>query len=91
VIPTTSSSALPCRFCATSAADGSGDSILTDLIATLPVDQRHTHDFDGVSEVPDHILVTKGRANPEHQVVHINAEYADLVSDHDPEVVRLRP
>jgi len=27
----------------------------------------------------------------ECEVVHINAEYADQVSDHDPQVVRLQP
>ena len=56
-----------------------------------PVDQRYTYDFGGVSEVLDHILVTKGLHNPEYQVVHINSEYADQVSDHDPQVVRLKP
>ena len=75
----------------TGTADGSGDSILTDLISTLPVDQRYTYDFDGISEVLDHILVTRGLASPQYQVVHINSEYADQVSDHDPQVVRLKP
>ena len=46
---------------------------------TLPVDQRYTYDFDGISEVLDHILVTRGPANPQYQVVHINSEYADQV------------
>jgi uncharacterized protein len=75
----------------TGTADGSGDSILTDLITTLPADQRYTYDFDGISEVLDHILVTRGLGSPEYQVVHINSEYADQVSDHDPQVVRLKP
>jgi uncharacterized protein len=69
----------------------SGDSILTDLIHTLPVNQRYTYDFDGISEVLDHILVTRGLGNPQYQVVHINSEYADQVSDHDPQVVRVKP
>ncbi len=73
----------------TGTADGSGGSILTDLITTLPVDQRYTYDFDGASVVLDHILVTKGLRDPEYQVVHINSEYADQVSDHEPQVVRL--
>src|SRR6185312_11284579 len=75
----------------TGTADGSGDSILTDLITTLPADQRYTYDFDGISEVLDHILVTRGLGSTEYQVVHINSEYADQVSDHDPQVVRLKP
>ena len=76
----------------TGSADGSGESILTDLIGTLPVNQQYTYDFDGVSEVLDHILVSRGlNHSPQYQVVHINSEYADQVSDHDPQVVRLKP
>jgi len=75
----------------TGTADGSGPSILTDLIATLPKDQQYTYVFNGVSQVLDHILVTRGPDDVQYQVVHINAEYADQASDHDPQVVRLRP
>ena len=42
----------------TGTADGTGPSILTDLITTLPADQQYTYVFDGVSQVLDHILVT---------------------------------
>jgi predicted extracellular nuclease len=75
----------------TGTADGSGSSILTDLIATLPVNQRYTYVFNGVSQVLDHILVSSGVGGVQYQVVHINAEYADQVSDHDPQVVRAQP
>jgi hypothetical protein len=75
----------------TGTADGSGDSILTDLIGTLPVNQQYTYDFDGISEVLDHILVSKGPNAVQYQVVHLNSEYADQVSDHDPQVVRFKP
>jgi predicted extracellular nuclease len=75
----------------TGTADGSGPSILTDLISTLPVDQRYTYVFNGVSQVLDHILVTKAVGGVQYQVVHINAEYADQASDHDPQVVRIQP
>jgi uncharacterized protein len=75
----------------TGTADGSGPSILTDLIATLPRDQQYTYVFNGVSQVLDHILVTRGLGDVQSQVVHVNAEYADQASDHDPQVVRLRP
>jgi endonuclease/exonuclease/phosphatase family metal-dependent hydrolase len=47
--------------------------------------------FNGVSQVLDHILVTSGLGGVQYQVVHVNAEYADQVSDHDPQVVRVRP
>jgi uncharacterized protein len=73
----------------TGTADGTGPSILTDLISTLPVDQQYTYVFDGVSQVLDHILVTSGAGAVQYQVVHINSEYADQTSDHDPQVVRL--
>lgn len=75
----------------TGTADGTGPSILTDLIATLPVDQQYTYVFNGVSQVLDHILVSPGVGGVQYQVVHINAEYTDQASDHDPQVVRLRP
>jgi uncharacterized protein len=75
----------------TGTADGSGPSILTDLIATLPANQQYTYVFNGVSQVLDHILVTSGLAGVQYQVVHVNAEYADQASDHDPQVVRLTP
>jgi predicted extracellular nuclease len=75
----------------TGTADGSGPSILTDLISTLPENERYTYVFDGVSEVLDHILVSKGAGSPDYQVVHINAEYANQTSDHDPQVVRIKP
>ncbi len=75
----------------TGTADGSGESIMTDLISTLPVDQRYTYVYNGVSQVLDHILVTSGAGRVAYQVVHVNAEYADQASDHDPQVVRLTP
>jgi predicted extracellular nuclease len=73
----------------TGTADGIGPALLTDLISTLPVDQRYTYVFNGVSQVLDHILVGNAVAGVEYQVVHINAEYSDQASDHDPQVVRL--
>jgi uncharacterized protein len=75
----------------TGTADGTGTSILTDLITTLPANQQYTYDFDGVSEVLDHILLTKGIKSFDYQVVHINSEFANQVSDHDPQVVDVTP
>jgi predicted extracellular nuclease len=75
----------------TGTADGSGDSILTDLITTLPKDQQYTYVFNGVSQVLDHILVSPRVSGVQYQVIHVNAEYTDQASDHDPQVVRLRP
>jgi predicted extracellular nuclease len=75
----------------TGTADGSGAPTLTDLITTLPASQQYTYDFDGISEVLDHILVAKGITKYTYQVVHVNSEYASQVSDHDPQVVDITP
>ena len=69
----------------------SGKATLTDLITTLPANQQYTYDFDGVSEVLDHILVSNGIKKYTYQVVHLNSEFANQVSDHDPQVVDIKP
>jgi predicted extracellular nuclease len=75
----------------TGSTAGQGTPILTDLISTLPVNERYTYVFDGISEVLDHILVSPAVRGVRYQVIHINAEYTDQTSDHDPQVVRLNP
>ncbi len=75
----------------TGTSDGSRTPTLTDLITTLPANQQYTYDFDGISEVLDHILVTMDITNYTYQVVHVNSEYANQVSDHDPQVVDMTP
>jgi predicted extracellular nuclease len=68
--------------------DGTG---LHDLPAQLPLEERYTYDFEGNSEVLDHILLSSALADVPHvyDVVHVNSEYADQASDHEPAVVRL--
>ncbi|MFG1924194.1 endonuclease/exonuclease/phosphatase family protein [Cryptosporangium sp. NPDC048952] len=64
---------------------------LVDLPATLPVAERYTYVFDGNSQVLDHILLSRAAARSySYDVVHVNAEYADQASDHDPQLVRLK-
>jgi predicted extracellular nuclease len=75
----------------TGTADGSGPSILTDLITTLPANQQYTYVFNGISQVLDHILVSPRVTGVRYQVVHVNSEYHDQVSDHDPQVVDITP
>jgi predicted extracellular nuclease len=67
-----------------------GDGYVTDLPRTLPANERYSYDFEGNSEVLDHILISGALANEPYQydVVHINAEFANQTSDHDPQVVR---
>jgi uncharacterized protein len=73
--------------------------LLVDLPRTLPTPERYTYVFEGNSQVLDHILLSQalGRntspgfsALYEYDVVHVNAEFADQASDHDPQVVRLK-
>ncbi|GAB3988273.1 endonuclease/exonuclease/phosphatase family protein [Actinoallomurus acanthiterrae] len=75
----------------TGSTSGKGRPILTDLIGTLPENERYTYVYDGISEVLDHILVTPRTHGVQYQVVHVNAEYTNQTSDHDPQVVRLKP
>lgn len=65
--------------------------ILTDLITTLPANEQYTYDFEGNSQVLDHILVSDNliQSSLQYDVVHVNSEFANQVSDHEPEVVRL--
>jgi hypothetical protein len=69
--------------------DGTG---LWDLPALLPLPERYTYVFEGNSEVLDHILLSSALIARPHayDVVHVNSEYADQASDHEPGVVRLK-
>jgi predicted extracellular nuclease len=64
---------------------------LTDLPSTLPLNERYTYDYEGNSEVLDHILLSPALAGTayKYDVVHLNSEFADQLSDHDPQVVRI--
>lgn len=64
--------------------------VLTDLISTLPKNERYSYVYDGNSQTLDHILVSPAIKKPGYDVVHINAEFADQASDHDPQVVRVK-
>jgi uncharacterized protein len=64
---------------------------LRDLAAELPADQRYSYVYQGNSEVLDHIFASTGPRGVTYDIVHVNAEFADQASDHDPQVVRLRP
>nr|WP_042184522.1 endonuclease/exonuclease/phosphatase family protein [Kibdelosporangium sp. MJ126-NF4]CEL16356.1 putative large secreted protein [Kibdelosporangium sp. MJ126-NF4]CTQ94280.1 putative large secreted protein [Kibdelosporangium sp. MJ126-NF4] len=61
------------------------------LIDTLPVNERYTYVFEGNSQVLDHTLTSRAPRGVNYDVVHVNAEFAGQASDHDPQVVRLRP
>jgi predicted extracellular nuclease len=63
---------------------------MTDLIATLPAGERYSYDYEGNSQVLDHVCISSSFTGHDYDVVHVNAEFADRASDHDPQVVRVR-
>jgi hypothetical protein len=64
---------------------------LTDLVDTLPPRERYSYVYEGNSQVLDHILVSPDLTrHADYDVVHVNSEFADQTSDHDPQVVRLK-
>jgi uncharacterized protein len=64
---------------------------LTNLMKTLPAEEQYSYVFDGNSQVLDQILVSKELLTPapEYDSVHVNAEFADQASDHDPQIARV--
>ena len=64
---------------------------LVDLPATLPAAERYTYVFEGNSQVLDHILLSGPLAlSPySYDVVHTNSEFANQISDHEPQVVQI--
>ncbi|HEX2916470.1 MAG TPA: choice-of-anchor A family protein [Chloroflexia bacterium] len=65
--------------------------ILHDLITTLPENERYTYDYEGNSESLDHILLSDNLFQQpfNYDVVHVNSEFADQASDHEPQVVKI--
>ena len=64
---------------------------MTDLVETLPANERYTYVYEGNSQVLDHIMVSDNlKSVAEYDIVHINSEFAAQISDHEPEVARLK-
>ncbi|MBD2204306.1 cadherin-like domain-containing protein [Calothrix sp. FACHB-1219] len=63
---------------------------LSALIETLPANERYTYNFQGNAQALDHILVSNNLFNKldGYDVVHINSEFYEQDSDHDPSVAR---
>ncbi len=69
------------------------DGVLTNLITTLPEEERYTYLFEGNAQVLDHILVSEYLAKQTAvavDIVHVNAEFPpdEQASDHDPVVAQ---
>ena len=64
---------------------------LHDLMDTLPLNQRYSYEFEGNAQVLDHVMFSGPLfARPlVFDPVHVNAEFWDQASDHDPSVVRV--
>jgi predicted extracellular nuclease len=65
--------------------------ILDDLVDTLPENERYSYVFEGNSQTLDHILTSGGLFSKPfvYDIVHVNSEFADQASDHEPSVVRI--
>ncbi|MFE5515647.1 endonuclease/exonuclease/phosphatase family protein [Streptomyces sp. NPDC056529] len=60
-------------------------------VKSLPRGERYSYVYQGNSQVLDQILTSPGIRHFAYDSVHINAEFADQDSDHDPQVLRFRP
>ncbi|WP_328503681.1 endonuclease/exonuclease/phosphatase [Streptomyces sp. NBC_00457] len=70
------------------------DGALWSAIKSLPKSERYTYDYQGNSQVLDQILISPSirySCDFTYDSVHINAEFNDQISDHDPQVLRFRP
>jgi uncharacterized protein len=66
--------------------------VLTSLMDTLPKPERYSYVFEGNSQVLDQILFSENmmRGLTGYDIVHVNAEFFDQASDHDPSVARTK-
>ncbi|MFF9145174.1 endonuclease/exonuclease/phosphatase family protein [Streptomyces sp. NPDC014861] len=78
------------EFSATTEALTDGG-VLHPAVESLPRSERYSYVYQGNSQVLDQILTSPGVHRFEYDSVHINAEFADQNSDHDPQVLRFRP
>ena len=67
-----------------------GGGALRNLMDRLPKPERYSYVFEGNSQVLDQMLVSEklDKRNTSYDVVHVNAEFSDQASDHDPSVAR---
>jgi predicted extracellular nuclease len=66
-----------------------GDGQLHNPLLDLPAGERYTYVYDGNSQSLDHILISPALTDYEYEVLHINAEFAEQASDHDPQIIRI--
>jgi predicted extracellular nuclease len=68
--------------------------VLWSAVKSLPKSERYSYVYQGNSQVLDQILISpsiRRDCDFEYDSVHLNAEFHDQISDHDPQVLRFRP
>ncbi len=68
--------------------------LLHNLFDLLPLNEQYSYVFEGNSQVLDQMVVSDyliNHASPSYDVVHVNSEFTDQVSDHDPSVSQFQP
>jgi predicted extracellular nuclease len=69
---------------------GSETPLLVNMTDSLPQRERYSYIYRGNAQALDHILLSHNLAeHASYDVVHVNAEFADYASDHDPALVKL--
>ncbi|MBM7172044.1 endonuclease/exonuclease/phosphatase family protein [Streptomyces sp. G44] len=81
------------EFSATTKALTDGGALRA-AVTSLPRSERYSYVYQGNSQVLDQILTSPGVGDADdfsYDSVHINAEFSDQNSDHDPQVLRFKP
>ncbi|MFD6321998.1 endonuclease/exonuclease/phosphatase family protein [Streptomyces sp. NPDC058442] len=71
-----------------------GRGTLWSAVKSLPKSERYSYVYQGNSQVLDQILISpsiRRGGTFSYDSVHINAEFHDQISDHDPQILRFRP
>ncbi|WP_328313590.1 endonuclease/exonuclease/phosphatase [Streptomyces sp. NBC_00442] len=58
---------------------------------TLPGKERYSYVYQGNTQVLDQVLTSPAIRGFDYDSVHINAEFANQTSDHDPQIIRFHP
>jgi 2',3'-cyclic-nucleotide 2'-phosphodiesterase (5'-nucleotidase family)/predicted extracellular nuclease len=67
-----------------------GTAVLAELAEKLAPEERYSYNFDGNAQALDHILISNELFDSTlFDIVHINSEFIDQVSDHDPSIASL--
>ncbi|MEU7643805.1 endonuclease/exonuclease/phosphatase family protein [Streptomyces huasconensis] len=81
------------EFSATTKALQDGGALYP-AVKSLPKSERYSYVYQGNSQVLDQILTSPGVGDEDdfsYDSVHINAEFTEQNSDHDPQVLRFEP